>query len=224
MKTKFVLLAASVAMATLSNGAIAISGTALKNAQGSGVTPVDLVGGRLGLLIADTGNDGFLAGFFTPGNPGSEIMSLTPALAGLTLNSTFGGDLVLARLTSTVAFGDTTIAGNFNGSVTSYLNVNYAIIWFETLTTAGSETQGSGKYGIARGGDWTFPAADSGTFSFGTGTANLDQVTLGSIATAPAGQAVAFATNGTSLSIVPEPSAALLGAIGVLGLLRRRRN
>lgn len=222
MKTKFVLLAAATAMVTLSNGAIAISGTALKNAQDS--TAVDLVSGRLGLLIADTAGDGFLTGFFTPGNPGSQAAPLTPTLAGLALNSTFGGDLVLARLTTTVAFGDTTIAGNFNGSVASYLNINYAIVWFETLTTAGSETQGSGKYGIARGGDWTFPAADSGTFSFGTAAANLDQVTLGSPSTAPAGQAVGFATNGTTLSIVPEPSAFLLGSLGALGLLRRRRN
>ena len=41
---------------------------------------------------------------------------------------------------------------------------------------------------------------------------------------AAAGQAVNFATNGTSFKVVPEPSALLLGAVGMLGLLRRRRN
>ena len=35
--------------------------------------------------------------------------------------------------------------------------------------------------------------------------------------------AVKISVAGTSVAVVPEPSAALLGAIGALGLLRRRR-
>ena len=234
MKTTLALLTFSVALASVSNAAITLGGTALKNVQGTAAT--DLVAGKLGLLIVDTAGDGFLTGLTggaspAAGNPFSSA-PYGPDGTGLTVNSTFGGDTVLARLTTTVAFGDTTMAGALAGfTATPYLNKNYAIVWFNTLTTAGSETVApAGTYfGIARGGDWVFPAADTGTFTFGTGATNLDQVTLAaggstSAATAAAGQSVAFATAGTSLSLIPEPSAALLGALGVLGLLRRRRN
>ena len=237
MKTTLALLTFSVALASVSNAAISLSGTALKNVQGT--TATDLVAGRLGLLIVDTAGDGFLTAFATgtspaAGNPFSSGAKYgLPASGGLTINSTFGGDLVVARLTSTVAFGDNTMAGALtNFTATPYLNKNYAIVWFNTLTTAGAETTASaGDYfGIARGGDWVFPAADSGAYTFGTGLTNLDQITLaagGSANAATAGavdQSVAFATPGTSLQFVPEPSAALLGALGALGLLRRRRN
>jgi MYXO-CTERM domain-containing protein len=233
MKTTLALLTFSVALASVSNAAITLSGTALKNVQGTAAT--DLVAGRLGLIIVDTSSDGFLTGF----NPGATASGnamasalYSPTGSGLTINSTFGGDLVVARLTTTVAFSDTSMAGALAGfTAQPYLNKNYAIVWFNTLTTAGAQTEApNGEYfGIARGGDWTFPASDSGTYSFGTTGASLDQITLAAggsanAATAAAGQSVAFATAGTSLQFVPEPSAALLGALGALGLLRRRRN
>jgi MYXO-CTERM domain-containing protein len=235
MKTTLALLTFSVALASVSNAAISLSGTALKNVQGT--TAVDLTAGKLGLIIVDTAGDGFLTGFTggtTPaaGNPFSSENKYDRAGSGLTISSTFGGDLVVARLTTSVSFGDGTMSGTLTGfTATPYLNKNYAIVWFNTLTTAGAETTApDGAYfGIARGGDWTFPAADSGAYTFGTGGSNLDQITLAAggstgVATAAAGQSVAFATAGTSLQFVPEPSAALLGALGALGLLRRRRN
>ncbi len=238
MKTTLALLTFSVALASVSNAAITLSGTALRNVQGT--TATDLTIGKLGLLIVDTAGDGFLTAFtkspFSPntGASGNAMSSATylTAGSGLAINSTFGGDLVVARLTTIAAFGDTSMGGGLTGfTATPYLNKNYAIVWFNTLTTAGAESTApaSTSFGIARGSDWVFPAADSGTFTFGTGASNLDQITLAAggsanAATAPAGQSVAFATAGTSLSFVPEPSAALLGALGALGLLRRRRN
>jgi MYXO-CTERM domain-containing protein len=236
VKKTLALLTFSVALASASNAAVALSGTALKNVQGTNA--VDLVAGRLGLFIVDTAGDGFLTGLTggtspVSGNPFSSAPYNT-AGSGLTINSTFGGDLVVARLTTAVSFGDTTMSGTL-GSFTAYLNKNYAIVWFNTLTTAGVQTNApAGEYfGIARGGDWTFPASDGGVFSFGTGVSNLDQIGLAnggssSAATAASGQSVAYATAGTSLQFtpepVPEPSAALLGALGALGFLRRRRN
>ena len=235
MKTTLALLTFSVALASVSNAAITLGGAAIKNVQGT--TATDLDTGRLGLLIVDTAGDGFLTGLTggtspAAGNPFSSASGYSTIGSGLTVNSTFGGDTVVARLTTAVSFGDTVMNGTLTGfTATPYLNKNYAIVWFNTLTNAGAETTApAGAYfGIARGGDWTFPAADSGTFTFGTGATNLDQITLAaggstSAATVVAGQSVAFATAGTSLSFVPEPSAALLGALGALGLLRRRRN
>jgi hypothetical protein len=236
MKTTLALLTFSVALASVSNAAITLGGAAIKNVQGT--TATDLVTGRLGLLIVDTTGDGFLTGFTTgtspvSGNPfSSSALYGTPLQAALTINSTFGGDTVVGRLTTAVSFGDTVMNGTLTGfTATPYLSKNYAIVWFNTLTAAGAETTAPGGtyFGIARGGDWTFPAADSGSYTFGTGPTNLDQITLAAggsanAATAAAGQSVAFATAGTSLQLVPEPSAALLGALGALGLLRRRRN
>ena len=242
MKTTLALLTFSVALASVSNAAITLGGAALKNVQGT--TATDLVTGRLGLLIVDTTGDGFLTGFLTgataSGNAMSATLYGTTAQAQLTatttgptgVTTTFGGDTVVARLTTAVSFGDTVMNGTLSGfTATPYLSKNFAIVWFNTLTAAGAQTEApNGEYfGIARGGDWTFPAADSGTFTFGTGSTNLDQITLAaggstSAATAASGQSVAFATAGTSLQFVPEPSAALLGALGALGLLRRRRN
>ena len=235
MKTTLALFTFSVAIASVSNAAITLGGTALKNVQGT--TSTDLVAGRLGLIIVDTAGDGFLTGLTggtspAAGNVFSSVNKYSTTGAGLTINSTFGGDLVVARLTTSTSFGDTSMAGALIGfTATPYLNKNFAIVWFDTLTTAGSETVASAgvNFGIARGADWTFPAADSGAFTYGTGVSNLDQITLGAggsstAATAAAGQTVAFATAGTSLQFVPEPSAAILGAVGALVLLRRRRN
>ena len=234
MKTTLALLTFSVAIASVSNAAISLAGTALKNVQGT--TATDLVAGRLGLIIVDTTGDGFLTGLTggtspAAGNVFSSANKYSTTGAGLTINSTFGGDLVVARLTTSTSFGDTTMAGALTGfTATPYLNKNFAIVWFNTLTTAGSETLASAglNFGIARGADWTFPAADSGAYTYGTAVSNLDQITLGAggsstAATAAVGQSVAFATAGTSLQFVPEPSAALLGAVGALVLLRRRR-
>ena len=244
---KLALLALSVALASVSNlaGAIittavtittpvypvyvTLSGTALKNVQGT--TAVDVGAGKLGLLIVDTAGDGFLTGFTGGTSPvsGNPLVSGNPsnpqagiygapdqAAAALAINSTFGGDLVIARLTTAVSLGDTTIGvslSNFNAE--PYLNKNYAIVWFDTLTTAGAETTASsGTYfGIARGVDWTFTGGGPLTFSsysFGTGVSNLDQVTLangasGLAATAASGQSVAFATPGTSLQLDITP-------------------
>ena len=61
MKTTLALLTLSVALASVSNAAITLGGTALKNVQGT--TATDLVAGRLGLLIVDTAGDGFLTAF-----------------------------------------------------------------------------------------------------------------------------------------------------------------
>ena len=213
---KLALLTLSVALASVSNAAITLGGTALKNVQGT--TAVDLVAGRLGLLIVDTAGDGFLTGFTggtspAAGNPFSFSGGYSPTGAGLSISSTFGGDLVVARLTTSVSFGDATMSGTLTGfTATPYLNKNYAIVWFNTLTTAGTETIAPGGtfFGIARGGDWSFPAADSGSYTFGTGGSNLDQITLAAggsanAATAAAGQSVAFATAGTSLQMGGGP-------------------
>ena len=44
-----------------------------------------------------------------------------------------------------------------------------------------------------------------------------------SVVDLPAGYTLDYAYGGNNIALVPEPTAALLGALGLLGLLRRRR-
>lgn len=214
--------AVALMLITAVDAAVSYSGTALKNVQDSSQT--DLVAGRLALLVVDTGNDGFLNGTVTSGNPISAA-SISNSGLNTGLGQSFAGDVIVARLTTAVSFGDTFIAGTLASFENTgvYQSRNFAIVWFDTLTTAGSETVASGKFGIASGADWTMPGANDGSFTFGTGASNLDQITLGNPSTAAVDQGVRFATNGATFTVIPEPSAILLTLAGSLLLLRRSR-
>ncbi len=231
MKLKTLLL--STLLAASAHAAVTVTGQAMLNVQG--IAGTDLPAGRLGIVVVDTGADGFLMGHVTATggtlNTTTVQDSLTDLLSNvssLNIGSTFGGDLVIARYTTLVASGDTVMnTGNWNLTDASAVGKNFAIIWFDLLTSASVGNAAAGtNFGIVRGTDWITPASNTGTKSFGTGTGSTvyDQITLGSPASAPAGAGVSLSTNnGSMLQIVPEPSSALLGALGALGLLRRRR-
>ena len=213
------------------HAAITISGFGVTSVKGNdGVTNIQA--GTLGLVIVDTLGDGF----FNLGNPGSNsaltssnIPQFLPSEANLTKGSTFGGETILNVLTSP---GGGTFSGFCNNnSIAGFEGRNFAVVWLSGILTAGAPaTAPDGTtWGIIRGSDWTLPAADAGTFTTSptdTGGATtyyqVNALTGGSPATA-----FRSTTNGTiggaSFTIIPEPSTALLGAVGVLGLLRRRR-
>jgi hypothetical protein len=74
--------------------------------------------------------------------------------------------------------------------------------------------------GNTSGTTWQISFTPSNARSgYGDGTASIrfKAVSAGVLSTAK------ISVAGTSLAIVPEPSAALLGSIGLLGLMRRRR-
>ncbi len=243
MKNKLIALVAVLVATPLANATVTLSGTALKNVGGTTLN-TDLPTGMLGLLLVDTTSstiatsDGFIKGTTTTGNPVSvdPLLSVTNLGATMNVGDYFAGDLILARLSTSISFGDTIIIGGAsNVDIGNVLSHNFAILWFNNVANSTTSTSGltGSFYGLSRGGDWTLPGSNSGTFTF-NGTSGLDQLTLSEsaptngVATVPSGQtpaqSVAFATPGTTFQIIPEPSAALLGAIGVLGLLRRRRN
>jgi hypothetical protein len=237
MKQKLITLFAMTALASFANAAVSFSSTALKNVQGT--ASGDLASGKLGLLIVDVDGDGFLNTIFGNGITSGNAISGDPAkltkaeIGGLSVSDLFAGDKILARLSTNFTLGDASIAGTVTSqNISSMLSKNFAIVWFNNVASSVTSTASLANeyYGIARGADWVLPAADSGAFTFGTGTGAtvFDQITLAnggstSAATVASG-GVSFATPGTSLQIVPETSTALLGAIGALGLLRRRRN
>ncbi|HEY1121240.1 MAG TPA: hypothetical protein VGE67_06550 [Haloferula sp.] len=211
-------LLALLMMAGASQAAITISGSAVTNARDfAGTTPV--AAGATALLIVDTGNNGFIG----LGNLATNTTltaandpGLTAAQAGMTLGSTFGGDLVLNVITTTSAG----VVGGLltNVSIADYTGMNFAVVWLA----------GDGHYGIVRGTDWTFPAGDSGSFTMSStdlnGPSSYYQVNVQTpAANAPAFRTTSGGNSAAAFTIIPEPSVALLGALGLLGLVRRRR-
>jgi hypothetical protein len=178
----------------------------------------------LGLIILDTTGDGIL---------GSTDLSITPVTAGLDVGSFFGGDLVVARVTTASSFGNSSIGGNWTWNLTTYPGSDskrWAIVWFDTLTAANTGTAAGGtKYGIASATSWITPAVEPGagtTLTYATSPAGSapHQLALndaGSVAGLP--NNATFATNGTTFTVVPEPSTAVLGLLAGLGVMMRRR-
>jgi len=227
IKKTLLLLSLSAVSA---NAAVTLGGAAITNAKLSDGT-TNISTGSLVLLIVDTGSNGF----FNLGSPTGNTTfsstsnpSLTSLQANLSTGSTFGGEYILNRISS----GSGSVSSILtNVNISSYLNKQFALVWFEGLTAAGSElTAAAGtKWGISRGSDWVFPSADSGTFTSSSsdagGASSFYQVNqLTPAANSAAFRSVVGTTGSAAFTIVPEPSAALLGAIGALVLLRRRRN
>lgn len=240
MKTTNKILALAMVLTATSHAATTISGVvggAFKGADG--VT--NITTGSLVMLIADVGGDGFLnlasGGAIAPGLNGSSGKTITAAQANLTAGSLFGGDTIV----TTSASGTGSIGGIMTGiDITSFVNKNFAIVWFNNGATALSSVNIANQaFGMIRLSDWTLPAADSGaTFTMSStdtgGAITFFSTSAATTATQVGGgffsgsglaaDAGSTAVRSATFSVVPEPSAALLGAIGVLGLLRRRRN
>ncbi len=90
----------------------------------------------------------------------------------------------------------------------------FALVWFDrSVTSATGTVTGGTKYGLLTDPSFVIPA-DGVTQSLATAAA-LNGGASGDLVK----PANTFTVQG-----VPEPSAALLGALGALGLLRRRRN
>ena len=227
MKTKIVMAIGLLSMGA--NAATTLSGNAMtKPFSSSGGTLVAT--GSIAMLIVDTAGDGFIGLGSVAGGTlltSTNDPGLTAAQMSSTVGGTFGGDTIAA----VYSIGGTGIPGTLSLAADSALyGKQFAMVFFNTATITDAS-----NYGIARGSDWTFPVSDiGGGIAFNntdsSGAASFYQIT----STAPTANQIAngFYTNaaGDASTVfnvvdgVPEPSAALLGAIGALGLLRRRRN
>ena len=225
-----------------SQGATVISGAlggSFKAVDGTTNIPT----GALVMLVADTGTGtGFLdlsaQGAVAPGLTGLSGKTITAAQAGIIVGSSFGGDTVVA--TTLAGSGGSISTFLPSADISSYVTKNFAVIWFNVApATVASNIAGgiATNFGMIRLSDWVFPGSDGGTFSmsptdastttsyYSTSTATTATQVGGGFFT---GSGTAADTGSTAVrsaqfSIVPEPSSALLGALGVLGLLRRRR-
>ena len=219
-------------LTAVTHAAISITGTAITNARNAAGS-ANITSNSLALLIVDTGNNGFFD--FGSLAAGSVLKTADDPLlssvdASLDIGSTFGGELVLNRIST----GTGSIAGLLtNVNVSSYLNLPFAVVWFSgvTSTTTGNATAGS-SWGVVRGSDWVFPASDSGTYTHSSTAATFATASSYALvnANAPATDTSNFrttlsdgTTSAATFAIVPETSTTLLGAVSALAMLRRRR-
>ena len=142
------------------------------------------------------------------GNATDDILFLSSNLMALV-----GGEYRLTNITNLTFSGEVTAADK------------YLVVWFDdlkdssgnSLTALSSSTVvSSGRFGLW--GDTT------GTTAVNSTILPNDPGTYTGTTTGPAGMFAGTETNmASTLTLVPEPSAALLGAVGALLLLRRRR-
>lgn len=189
----------------------------LTNLQNSaGLSNQTLVWG----IVVDTGNNGFLSGLY-----GNNGLSFTDNSAGGLPNGQFlsiaNGGLetddrlyISTNLMTLSGTGDnstgfarpTNLSGlNYTNGVTQ--GDAFALIWFDVTSKTGQTVELGAKYGFLTNPGFVIPADAGSSVSFATLFTGADDAR-------PANLALG----------IPEPSAALLGAIGALGLLRRRRN
>jgi hypothetical protein len=213
------------------HAAVTLSGAPVVGAKdGAGF---NIASGSLGLLIVDMEGNGFIG--LPNGTTGTldatDNPGVTEGAAGLGVGDTFGGELVLARLTSSPG------SGALSGSVSFPLTLQmygrpFAVVWFDQIKTSSAPAnapEGS-TFGVVQGTDWILPQVDFGFYTFSStdasGASSYYQTNLTSNPVA----AIRFrTTNGggvsaTSFTVVPEPSSALIVGLGVmLPLVMRRR-
>lgn len=194
--------AVTVALAGIANTSV---GFVTLDTDGAGPSPLAVVSGR------------------------AIFVSTTDSLVGVSASM----NALLASANSTPAQFDAALAALI-GTTTS---TDPGIVRSTTFTAGGLTSSGNQEMGDLANKTYLFLVAEAGGFITGIGAYTGTNV--------PAGGAVTFnpANAGDSLGVgtsvfasgspnsgfqlapvtVPEPSAALLGAIGALGLLRRRR-
>lgn len=188
------------------------------------VNGVALPDGTLWALVVDTNVDSTFAGGFGLNSSLTEVGAQAAFTIGqsITLGGNFGSDTIFAMggfngFTNNATLGLTAdvleLTLGQNGLAAGR---NFAFYYFPGVTyTGNSAILGSQIGGIHSGADANagldamIIPADGATVSPGAATSEL-----GGSVSAAGFQAV---------NLIPEPSAALLGAIGALGLLRRRR-
>lgn len=203
----FVATLSAHATSTLTFGSSSIFATNWADDTGAGGSLL-----AWGILIDTTGNgispnlyEGFnystgLQVLSTSSGVTDDVLFIGTAgsLMTLTTNANDGGAIGLNRIGA--------IAGvPYTNGVS--LGDTFSIIWFNKTTLGGTASAGE-KYGVYQNAALVLPAD-------GTASQPYTSVFTG---------ADTLKTQGFTVAGVPEPSVALLGAVGVIGLLRRRRN
>ena len=160
-------------------------------------------------------------------------------------DATVGGRAIVVSTTAEIA-GDIPTAfdsiltsggssGDFDAALSGLIGADPTGQVFDTTFAGGTlffntGTSGGTEVGPVGNNTYLFLVAETGGQVDGIGAfQGGDVVALGSIIYSPAGTTAALGSNGgggfalAEVNAVPEPTVALLGALGVLGMLRRRR-
>lgn len=239
MKMKYALLA--IAVSSAANAAVTLGFSTAANvsegwANSSGSKNAAMAWG----IIVDVDGDGFDGfatatetavdgGFLLSGvtkydsgftrTPSSGAGSL-PGGQVLKVNSTATDDVIFFSSNLMAVVGSEARATQLSGlayGTGMAAGDKYAVVWFDATTLGGAATTNSDKFGAwyktgASAFTGTVLPADPGSYTAATN--------------GPAGMWGADNTAGlkvASMTFIPETSTALLGALGALGLLRRRR-
>ena len=175
------------------------------------------------LVVDSNSSNSFAGGFGLNSSIDSQANANAAFTAGqtLTLGGTLGGDTIFAL--GTVDSSVSGAAGTAGPVLTLTLgqnglaaNLNYAIYWFPGANLNGNiATIGTQAGGIHSTGS---PALDVLGMTVPAEGATVSQ----GFVTSDQGGNVA-AANVHAWNLVPEPSAALLGLLGAVGLIRRKR-
>lgn len=181
---------------------------------GANATTVTATGGTTGAqfitstgTILTSGNTSIAVGRLT----GDVFTQFAPSdISPPTLGS---AGALLGRWSGNAADASNVTASPFNG----------AVIVFRLTTTA----NGGGVAYFSNPAN-VFPTANSGVgdnFNYSASALNtVNSLSSPNSAAFRNDNAAAYPNGYVTVGVVPEPSAALLGAVGALGLLRRRRN
>jgi autotransporter-associated beta strand protein len=206
------------------------TGTANKNtvwinAAGVGIETV----GDLDIqsIVTDGNTDnGFTktgAGTLTLSNLGNDLGSGAVAVSAgtLYLSGNLGAGSVNVGSAGTIG-GD----GSITGSLAFFAGADFLFNPTTTLTVNGG-TVSFGGFGVADLAGLTNAVAE-GTYTLINGTATFNFANVSNFGLANAydlggGKSAYFESGSMNLVVIPEPRAALLGGLGLLALLRRRR-
>ena len=213
------MLAASAA----SQGAVTLTISAVTGA-GSGVltnlasSTGDVTSNKVWGILVDTSGNGFAGNYDGGVSLGASAIT-TLKVSGVATDDVFvtSGNLMVNTNNATLDGGS--VASGTLARPTQIASVGFSngisqgdafrIMWFDATALGGTADAGS-KYGVYSNAGLIIPADGSNT--------SFNALFVGAEATVVPGN---LTFQGAA---VPEPSAALLGAIGALGLLRRRRN
>ncbi len=235
MKIKLLSLITTALLANIASGAVTLSFSNstnwlsnFANGSGSSIDTPGIAGSENRMvwgIIVDADNDGFAGA--NAANPYDDGFSLAANTTGILLNNTNGGSSgdVLYIASALMASSTTALAGEgvanvnrlltfsgltFNSTLGAGAGDKFAIVWFDKLALGGTATEGM-KYGIFELPDAidNLPSDGTNASTFPAQFAGVDEL-----------KTMGFAAG----SAVPETSTSLLGALGALALLRRRRN
>ena len=150
----------------------------------------------------------------------------TVSVGTLLVTGALGNTAVSVANNATVG-GSGTIGGTLSFAGDSFFDVFSAVVGNDPLAVAGTVTFGSG-FGINNLTGINWASVAMGTYTLIDSTqdfslADLDNWGSANAFSVGAGKSAYFQNGSLELVVIPEPGAALLGGLGMLCLLRRRR-